>query len=200
MRQEASTKVNFCIGNVRLATRSSLPAQWVNAVANITLATSGIAERQAKLGQPARTYRMGTAWCFFGRIAESGRRIMCARGLERCIIEAVCKTRSGEKRWRKALHTETFRGYRRQMQFALMGKPQGGETGHAPRPQQRVRHSNPPAAGNQPQQAPSRATPGFDSFDDDIPFWTLGTGHSSPAMFEDVHPPAGRVLFAFFLE
>tara|TARA_R110000796_G_scaffold186678_2_gene303580 strand:+ start:4550 stop:5026 length:477 start_codon:yes stop_codon:yes gene_type:complete len=132
-----------------------------NAVANITLATSD-SWKDKQTGQQQER----TEWhrvVFFGRIAEVVGEYV--RKGSKMYIEGRLQTREWEKDGVKRYTTEIVVDIGGQMQL-LDGKPQGGEQGMAPRPQQQQ-----PAPQQQPaQQAPQQATPDYDSFDDDIPF------------------------------
>ena len=132
-----------------------------NAVANITLATSD-SWKDKQTGQQQER----TEWhrvVFFGRIAEVVGEYV--RKGSKMYIEGRLQTREWEKDGVKRYTTEIVVDIGGQMQL-LDGKPQGGEQGMAPRPQQQQ-----PAPQQQPaQQAPQQVTPDYDSFDDDIPF------------------------------
>ena len=132
-----------------------------DAVANITLATSD-SWKDKQTGQQQER----TEWhrvVFFGRIAEVVGEYV--RKGSKMYIEGRLQTREWEKDGVKRYTTEIVVDIGGQMQL-LDGKPQGGEQGMAPRPQQQQ-----PAPQQQPaQQAPQQATPDYDSFDDDIPF------------------------------
>ena len=136
-----------------------------NAVANITLATSD-SWKDKQTGQQQER----TEWhrvVFFGRIAEVVGEYV--RKGSKMYIEGRLQTREWEKDGVKRYTTEIVVDIGGQMQL-LDGKPQGGEQGMAPRPQQQ-RPAQQPAPQQQPaQQAPQQATPDYDSFDDDIPF------------------------------
>jgi single-strand DNA-binding protein len=91
-------------------------------------------------------------------------------------IEGRLQTREWEKDGVKRYTTEIVVDIGGQMQL-LDGKPQGGEQGMAPRPQQQRPAAQP---SNQPNQRPAQQAPqqpaqqqpapDYDSFDDDIPF------------------------------
>jgi single-strand DNA-binding protein len=143
-----------------------------NAVANITLATSD-SWKDKQTGQQQER----TEWhriVFFGRIAEVVGEYV--RKGSKMYIEGRLQTREWEKDGVKRYTTEIVVDIGGQMQL-LDGKPQGGEQGMAPRPQQQ----RPPAQpSNQPNQRPAQQAPqqpvqqqpapDYDSFDDDIPF------------------------------
>ncbi|PCC98586.1 single-stranded DNA-binding protein [Halopseudomonas pelagia] len=137
-----------------------------NAVANITLATSD-SWKDKQTGQQQER----TEWhrvVFFGRIAEVVGEYV--RKGSKMYIEGRLQTREWEKDGVKRYTTEIVVDIGGQMQL-LDGKPQGGEQGMAPRPQQQRPAAQQPAPQQQPaQQAPQQATPDYDSFDDDIPF------------------------------
>ncbi len=137
-----------------------------NAVANITLATSD-SWKDKQTGQQQER----TEWhrvVFFGRIAEVVGEYV--RKGSKMYIEGRLQTREWEKDGVKRYTTEIVVDIGGQMQL-LDGKPQGGEQGMAPRPQQQRPAQQPAAPQQQPaQQAPQQATPDYDSFDDDIPF------------------------------
>lgn len=136
-----------------------------NAVANITLATSD-SWKDKQTGQQQER----TEWhrvVFFGRIAEVVGEYV--RKGSKMYIEGRLQTREWEKDGVKRYTTEIVVDIGGQMQL-LDGKPQGGEQGMAPRPQQQ-RPAQQPAPQQQPaQQAPQQSAPDYDSFDDDIPF------------------------------
>ncbi|KAA0690105.1 single-stranded DNA-binding protein [Halopseudomonas laoshanensis] len=137
-----------------------------NAVANITLATSD-SWKDKQTGQQQER----TEWhrvVFFGRIAEVVGEYV--RKGSKMYIEGRLQTREWEKDGVKRYTTEIVVDIGGQMQL-LDGKPQGGEQGMAPRPQQQRPAQQPAPQQQQPaQQAPQQATPDYDSFDDDIPF------------------------------
>ncbi|WP_022962899.1 single-stranded DNA-binding protein [Halopseudomonas pelagia] len=136
-----------------------------NAVANITLATSD-SWKDKQTGQQQER----TEWhrvVFFGRIAEVVGEYV--RKGSKMYIEGRLQTREWEKDGVKRYTTEIVVDIGGQMQL-LDGKPQGGEQGMAPRPQQQ-RPAQQPAPKQQPAQpAPQQSAPDYDSFDDDIPF------------------------------
>ena len=140
-----------------------------NAVANITLATSD-SWKDKQTGQQQER----TEWhrvVFFGRIAEVVGEYV--RKGSKMYIEGRLQTREWEKDGVKRYTTEIVVDLGGQMQL-LDGKPQGGEQGMAPRPQQQRPASSQPSqrpAQQAPQQsAPQQPAPDYDSFDDDIPF------------------------------
>ncbi|WP_339846719.1 single-stranded DNA-binding protein [uncultured Halopseudomonas sp.] len=139
-----------------------------NAVANITLATSD-SWKDKQTGQQQER----TEWhriVFFGRIAEVVGEYV--RKGSKMYIEGRLQTREWEKDGVKRYTTEIVVDIGGQMQL-LDGKPQGGEQGMAPRPQQQrpAQQSNQRPAQQAPQQsAPQQPAPDYDSFDDDIPF------------------------------
>jgi len=140
-----------------------------NAVANITLATSD-SWKDKQTGQQQER----TEWhrvVFFGRIAEVVGEYV--RKGSKMYIEGRLQTREWEKDGVKRYTTEIVVDIGGQMQL-LDGKPQGGEQGMAPRPQQQRPASSQPSqrpAQQVPQQsAPQQPAPDYDSFDDDIPF------------------------------
>jgi single-strand DNA-binding protein len=139
-----------------------------NAVANITLATSD-SWKDKQTGQQQER----TEWhrvVFFGRIAEVVGEYV--RKGSKMYIEGRLQTREWEKDGVKRYTTEIVVDIGGQMQL-LDGKPQGGEQGMAPRPQQQrpAQQSNQRPAQQEPQQsAPQQPAPDYDSFDDDIPF------------------------------
>ncbi|MBL4835300.1 MAG: single-stranded DNA-binding protein [Pseudomonas sp.] len=139
-----------------------------NAVANITLATSD-SWKDKQTGQQQER----TEWhrvVFFGRIAEVVGEYV--RKGSKMYIEGRLQTREWEKDGVKRYTTEIVVDIGGQMQL-LDGKPQGGEQGMAPRPQQQrpPQQSNQRPAQQAPQQsAPQQPAPDYDSFDDDIPF------------------------------
>lgn len=139
-----------------------------NAVANITLATSD-SWKDKQTGQQQER----TEWhrvVFFGRIAEVVGEYV--RKGSKMYIEGRLQTREWEKDGVKRYTTEIVVDIGGQMQL-LDGKPQGGEQGMAPRPQQQrpAQQSNHRPAQQAPQQsAPQQPAPDYDSFDDDIPF------------------------------
>lgn len=139
-----------------------------NAVANITLATSD-SWKDKQTGQQQER----TEWhrvVFFGRIAEVVGEYV--RKGSKMYIEGRLQTREWEKDGVKRYTTEIVVDIGGQMQL-LDGKPQGGEQGMAPRPQQQrpPQQSNQRPAQQAPQQsAPQPPAPDYDSFDDDIPF------------------------------
>ncbi|MEH6672397.1 single-stranded DNA-binding protein [Halopseudomonas sp.] len=140
-----------------------------NAVANITLATSD-SWKDKQTGQQQER----TEWhrvVFFGRIAEVVGEYV--RKGSKMYIEGRLQTREWEKDGVKRYTTEIVVDIGGQMQL-LDGKPQGGEQGMAPRPQQQRPASSQPSqrpAQQAPQQsAPQQPAPDYDSFDDDIPF------------------------------
>lgn len=140
-----------------------------NAVANITLATSD-SWKDKQTGQQQER----TEWhrvVFFGRIAEVVGEYV--RKGSKMYIEGRLQTREWEKDGVKRYTTEIVVDIGGQMQL-LDGKPQGGEQGMAPRPQQQRPASQQPnqrPAQQAPQQsAPQQPAPDYDSFDDDIPF------------------------------
>ncbi|WP_394244941.1 single-stranded DNA-binding protein [Halopseudomonas laoshanensis] len=137
-----------------------------NAVANITLATSD-SWKDKQTGQQQER----TEWhrvVFFGRIAEVVGEYV--RKGSKMYIEGRLQTREWEKDGVKRYTTEIVVDIGGQMQL-LDGKPQSGEQGMAPRPQQQRPTQQPAPQQQQPaQQAPQQATPDYDSFDDDIPF------------------------------
>jgi single-strand DNA-binding protein len=143
-----------------------------NAVANITLATSD-SWKDKQTGQQQER----TEWhriVFFGRIAEVVGEYV--RKGSKMYIEGRLQTREWEKDGVKRYTTEIVVDIGGQMQL-LDGKPQGGEQGMAPRPQQQRPLAQP---SNQPNQRPAQQAPqqpvqqqpapDYDSFDDDIPF------------------------------
>lgn len=136
-----------------------------NAVANITLATSD-SWKDKQTGQQQER----TEWhrvVFFGRIAEVVGEYV--RKGSKMYIEGRLQTREWEKDGVKRYTTEIVVDMGGQMQL-LDGRPQGGEQGMAPRPQQQ-RPAQQPAPQQQPaQQSPQQSAPDYDSFDDDIPF------------------------------
>ena len=136
-----------------------------NAVANITLATSD-SRKDKQTGQQQER----TEWhrvVFLGRIAEVVGEYV--RKGSKMYIEGRLQTREWEKDGVKRYTTEIVVDIGGQMQL-LDGKPQGGEQGMAPRPQQQ-RPAQQPAPQQQPaQQSPQQATPDYDSFDDEISF------------------------------
>lgn len=136
-----------------------------NAVANITLATSD-SWKDKQTGQQQER----TEWhriVFFGRIAEVVGEYV--RKGSKMYIEGRLQTREWEKDGVKRYTTEIVVDIGGQMQL-LDGKPQGGEQGMAPRPQQQ-RPAQQPTPQQQPAQpAPQQSAPDYDSFDDDIPF------------------------------
>lgn len=139
-----------------------------NAVANITLATSD-SWKDKQTGQQQER----TEWhrvVFFGRIAEVVGEYV--RKGSKMYIEGRLQTREWEKDGVKRYTTEIVVDIGGQMQL-LDGKPQGGEQGMAPRPQQQrpAQQTNQRPAQQAPQQsAPQQPAPDYDSFDDDIPF------------------------------
>ncbi|MFN3579058.1 MAG: single-stranded DNA-binding protein [Pseudomonas sp.] len=138
-----------------------------NAVANITLATSD-SWKDKQTGQQQER----TEWhrvVFFGRIAEVVGEYV--RKGSKMYIEGRLQTREWEKDGVKRYTTEIVVDIGGQMQL-LDGRPQGGEQGMAPRPQQQRPPAQQPAAPQQQpaQQAPQQSAPDYDSFDDDIPF------------------------------
>ncbi|HDZ57958.1 MAG TPA: single-stranded DNA-binding protein [Pseudomonas xinjiangensis] len=142
-----------------------------NAVANVTLATSD-SWKDKQTGQQQER----TEWhrvVFFGRIAEVVGEYV--RKGSKMYIEGRLQTREWEKDGVKRYTTEIVVDIGGQMQL-LDGKPQGGEQGMAPRPQQQrqaPQQSNQqqrPAQQPPQQSAPQQPTPDYDSFDDDIPF------------------------------
>lgn len=144
-----------------------------NAVANITLATSD-SWKDKQTGQQQER----TEWhrvVFFGRIAEVVGEYV--RKGSKMYIEGRLQTREWEKDGVKRYTTEIVVDIGGQMQL-LDGKPQGGEQGMAPRPQQQrpaAQQSNQqpnqrPAQQAPQQSAPQQPAPDYDSFDDDIPF------------------------------
>ncbi|WP_373186811.1 single-stranded DNA-binding protein [Halopseudomonas sp.] len=140
-----------------------------NAVANITLATSD-SWKDKQTGQQQER----TEWhriVFFGRIAEVVGEYV--RKGSKMYIEGRLQTREWEKDGVKRYTTEIVVDIGGQMQL-LDGKPQGGEQGMAPRPQQQrpaAQQPNQRPAQQAPQQsAPQQPAPDYDSFDDDIPF------------------------------
>lgn len=139
-----------------------------NAVANITLATSD-SWKDKQTGQQQER----TEWhrvVFFGRIAEVVGEYV--RKGSKMYIEGRLQTREWEKDGVKRYTTEIVVDIGGQMQL-LDGKPQGGEQGMAPRPQQQRPAQQPAQQAPQQQaapQAPQQAAPDYDSFDDDIPF------------------------------
>lgn len=140
-----------------------------NAVANITLATSD-SWKDKQTGQQQER----TEWhrvVFFGRIAEVVGEYV--RKGSKMYIEGRLQTREWEKDGVKRYTTEIVVDIGGQMQL-LDGKPQGGEQGMAPRPQQQRPASSQPSqrpAQQAPQQsAPQQPAADYDSFDDDIPF------------------------------
>ncbi|MFT6429580.1 MAG: single-strand DNA-binding protein [Halopseudomonas sp.] len=140
-----------------------------NAVANVTLATSD-SWKDKQTGQQQER----TEWhriVFFGRIAEVVGEYV--RKGSKMYIEGRLQTREWEKDGVKRYTTEIVVDIGGQMQL-LDGKPQGGEQGTAPRPQQQrpaAPQPNQRPAQQAPQQsAPQQPAPDYDSFDDDIPF------------------------------
>jgi|TARA_R110001592_G_scaffold299059_2_gene569953 single-strand DNA-binding protein len=140
-----------------------------NAVANVTLATSD-SWKDKQTGQQQER----TEWhriVFFGRIAEVVGEYV--RKGSKMYIEGRLQTREWEKDGVKRYTTEIVVDIGGQMQL-LDGKPQGGEQGMAPRPQQQrpaAQQPNQRPAQQAPQQsAPQQPAPDYDSFDDDIPF------------------------------
>ncbi|GGD11988.1 single-stranded DNA-binding protein [Halopseudomonas salina] len=139
-----------------------------NAVANITLATSD-SWKDKQTGQQQER----TEWhrvVFFGRIAEVVGEYV--RKGSKMYIEGRLQTREWEKDGVKRYTTEIVVDIGGQMQL-LDGKPQGGEQGMAPRPQQQRPAQQPaqrPAQQAPQQSAPQQPAPDYDSFDDDIPF------------------------------
>ncbi|WP_304639510.1 single-stranded DNA-binding protein [Pseudomonas sp.] len=137
-----------------------------NAVANVTLATSD-SWKDKQTGQQQER----TEWhrvVFFGRIAEVVGEYV--RKGSKLYVEGRLQTREWEKDGVKRYTTEIVVDMGGQMQL-LDGRPQGGEQGMAPRPQQQRPASQQSAPQQQrPAQQPQQAMPDYDSFDDDIPF------------------------------
>ncbi len=137
-----------------------------NAVANVTLATSD-SWKDKQTGQQQER----TEWhrvVFFGRIAEVVGEYV--RKGSKMYIEGRLQTREWEKDGVKRYTTEIVVDMGGQMQL-LDGRPQGGEQGMAPRPQQQRPAPQQSAPQQQrPAQQPQQAMPDYDSFDDDIPF------------------------------
>jgi single-strand DNA-binding protein len=137
-----------------------------NAVANVTLATSD-SWKDKQTGQQQER----TEWhrvVFFGRLAEIVGEYV--RKGSKLYIEGRLQTREWEKDGVKRYTTEIVVDIGGQMQL-LDGKPQGGEQGMAPRPQQQRPAPQQSAPQQQrPAQQPQQAMPDYDSFDDDIPF------------------------------
>jgi len=142
---------------------------------------------------------------FFGRIAESGRRILCARA-RGCIFEgrsakpAKWEKKDGVKK--RLHHGKSCRGYRRPRCNCLMAKLAGVCENRAwPRGRSSsVRHSNPPRQQhNQSQAGTQQATPDYrNSFDDIFRFLHIKLAISSPACLRMYSSSGCRVIFAFF--
>jgi len=135
-----------------------------NAVTNLSLATSE-QWTDKQTGQKVEK----TEWhrvSMFGKIAEIAGEYL--RKGSQVYIEGKLQTREWEKDGIKRYTTEIVVDMQGTMQL-LGGRPQGDSSGQGnqtPAPRQSAPQQPRPA----PQQAAPQPAPGFDSFDDDIPF------------------------------
>src|SRR5690606_34009699 len=142
----------------------------VNAVANVTLATSD-SWKDKQTGQQQER----TEWhrvVFFGRLAEIVGEYV--RKGSKLYVEGRLQTREWEKDGVKRSTTEVVVDINGQVQL-LDSRGQGGGDNMGQRPQQsrtaapqqqqQQQYAQQPAPAQQPQQMPD-----YDSFDDDIPF------------------------------